>query len=369
MSDDPQNYSNLALANLRGNYPEAIIDFYDESGKKIGYNEPLFARFNPWGTVSFVNVLQRAGHDVVADGPISAYRAQIEVRIPNDASADAAVLPYASVIDRSSRDPVLIAPATGELAASYRLAGVLRAAGANDTLWRSDVILFNPESEMIDIALTFSYEIKGSRKESREILTLGPRQMRVWRDFVKEFLNLADSDRETYANSFLDIETTVDANHPNGHPLAVLAKTYNVTQNGKVGLSVQGFRTQDGASGTAGANKALVLTGLRSTSDYRSNVAIFYADPSKRLPGEVGATVRVFDALGQEIASQGLGLRSARPFAQLSIDSLVKDKSGDLSSLSVVIDSISGTDAIAAYSTVIDNKTGDATLDKAESMP
>lgn len=189
-------------------------------------------------------------------------------------------------------------------------------------------------------------------------------------DFVKWFLDLSDVDRDTYANSFLDVEASKGGSHPEGYPLVVLAKTYNSTTQGKVGLSVQGFRVDDGASGVASGPTSLVLTGLRASVEYRSNIAIFFADPSKQFTDvmDTGVTVQVFDATGAQIASQGVGLGQGRPFAQLSIDSLVKDKPGDLSSMSVVIDSISGSELIAAYATVIDNRTGDATLDKASPL-
>ncbi len=57
------------------------------------------------------------------------------------------VVPYASVSDIGSSDPVFVSPRPqGPLSSTYRVPGVVRSSGANGTFFKSRFVLYNPST-------------------------------------------------------------------------------------------------------------------------------------------------------------------------------------------------------------------------------
>ncbi len=170
---------------------------------------------------------------------------------------------------------------------------------------------------------------------------------------------IAVSDTTSYQSSFLDVTPTTG--DPNQEPLVVLGETYNETPNGHVGLQIPGYTPQDSASQT-GAYKRLALTGLASTTTFRTNLALFV------VAGATGKWVNV-----HVYSSQGTKLRDVPVYvdglSQVQDATLFGGLPGDLSRLSIVVDNIDDGVTVGGYATIIDKRSGAPTFVKAQPAP
>jgi len=197
-------------------------------------------------------------------------------------------------------------------------------------------------------------------------VTLQAQQSVDFEDFVKSWLPQGtDLDTTDYANSYVDVSPA----DGNTEPLLVMGQTYNDQPGGSVGFQVPGYTVEDGVTGN-GANRRLTMTGLASGTSYRTNVAVFL-DKIDTINVSAGATIRVVDGVSGEVKrSIPLGLSdSSGSFTQVNDDALFGGLTGDLTNMTLVIDSVSGTAPIGAYATVIDNKSGDAILVPGQPTP
>jgi pimeloyl-ACP methyl ester carboxylesterase len=348
-------YTNLGLVNLQNDWPKIQIDFLD--GLTAA---PLASRvvdMQPYQSLQINNALLDAGYAGTSD----LYTVKVKIL------QGTAVYPWASVIDAHSTDPIVVTP-TELPSNAYRIPGVVRLTGANGEHWRSRVTVSNPSSGSRKVHMVFSYVLcdtsgcAGSASLSGD-LVMSPGQTQSWDDFVKVWLSakggVTVDDATSYQNSFLDVSPA--AGDSNSDPLVVLGETYNDTPNGHVGLQVPGYTPLDGASRT-GAYKRLALTGLASTTAYRTNLALFV------IAGSTGkwCNVHVYSAYGTELKEIPVFVDG---ISQLSSTTLFGDLPGDLSRLSVVIDNIDDGVTVGGYATIIDNTSGDATFVKATPAP
>lgn len=358
LRDDTTNHTNLAIANLYSDYVTAEVTLWATDGTQLG--QPVTMQLNPFGVLQLTNILTGtppnggAGYDKVSK-PVDAYRAHIRI------VSGTAILPYASVIDDVSKDPVLVMGAKVQTS-SYRVPGMVRTAGKVGTLWRSDLVVYNASTSARSIRINYSWvDGGGTARSSGASISFAAGQIIQWIDFVKLWLGLSEIDTNPYINAFVDI-SPADAN---ADPILVTSRVYNNQPTGNVGLGVPGYTDADVAS-ASGPKKRLILAGLRSDSNYRSNVALFLASGSS--VSSAGATLKVYDVNGTFLASAGIPLSWATPFAQLSIDTMVAGSGGDKSNISVVVENLEGS-PISGYATIVDNRSGDGTLIPALPIP
>ena len=357
LRDEANNHTNLAIANLYNDYVTARVTFMGANGTQLG--QPVTMQLNPFGVQQLTNALTAAppagaGYDKGAN-QIPAYRAHIEL------VSGTAILPYASVIDDISKDPVLVT-GTKIPASTYRIPGMVRTEGKAGTLWRSDLVIYNTSSSARSVQIAYSWvDANGIGRISGASIPFAPGEIKQWLDFVRVWLGIAESDTSPYINAFVDVSPA----DGNADPILVTSRVYNNQPTGNVGLGVPGYTSSEIASGT-GAKTRLILAGLRSDANYRSNVALFLA--SGAASSSAGATLKVYDANGTFLAASGIGLTTAGSFIQLSIDNLVANSGGDKSNLSVVVENLTGA-PISGYATIVDNRSGDGTLIQALPIP
>ena len=361
LRDDATSHTNLAIANLYSDPATVEVTLWGANGARLG--QPVSLTLNPFGVRQLTNVLTAppgggAGYDKVAN-PVSTYRARVRV------VAGSALFPYASVIDDVSKDPVLVTGGAAP-ASSYRLPGMVRTEGRAGTLWRSDLVVYNPSVSNRSIRIAYSWiDGAGIRRSASADIPFSPGQILQWIDFVKDWLSLPASDTTPYVGAFVDVSPA----DSNGDPILVTSRVYNNTASGNLGLGIPGYTAADTA--TAGAtNTRLILAGLRSDASYRSNVALFLA--SGQGAANAGATIKVYDASGTFVTSAGIGLTPTGSFIQLSLDDLVSQPGTptgiDKSKLSVVVENLTGA-PVSGYATVVDNRSGDGTLVQALPIP
>ena len=283
-----------------------------------------------------------------------------------------AVFPYATVIDRRSTDPIVVT-ASDRPSSTYRMPGIVRLQGANNTVWRSRFYITNPSTTSRKATISYSFVpcdaagCKGRVTGLQNDVTLLPGETLWADDFPKVWLagfGFDVSDTTAYQSSYIDVfPAAVD---PNQEPLLVLGETYNDQPTGPVGLQVPGFTDADAASKT-GANKRLLLDGPRlERTSYRTNVALFVISGTTgkwvQRPRVVGRPARAWP---QDIPVRRLdhvrpaGQRHAlrRPLRQQGPalgrrDRLVRRRRPS-----------------SAYATIVDNTSGDATFVKAQPAP
>jgi len=203
----------------------------------------------------------------------------------------------------------------------------------------------------------------GGRSSPGQDIPLAAGETKAWDDFPAAWITgpgSTVSDDVTYGDSFIDVgpatgDTNVD-------PLLVLGETLNLQPTGTVGLQLPGFTDLDAGSKTS-AGKRLVLAGLASNDAFRTNVAFFLTSGSS---GSFKA--HVISDTGVELKSFGWTLGSSGPFKQFSDASLFGDLANKPDRITIIVDSLDGA-PVAAYATIIDNTSGDATFVKAQTAP
>jgi PKD repeat protein len=358
-------HMNFALANLAGDYATAQVQFFDTSGLQLGTT--IRVDLAPYG----VHQINRALSSKPSDGgagfttpPDGSFAAVVSLQ------SGTSVFPYATVINEHTGDPIVITPPTRP-STSYRIPGIVRAHGKNNTLFKSDLTLFNSSTSQRRVNVRYWYQssragvTSGVQTYAKE-LTLQARQSIDFRDFVKSWLPAgSDLDTTEYFNSYVDV--TPAGGDTSTEALLVLGQTYNDQPGGSVGFQVPGYTVDDGVT-ASGTNRRLTMTGLSSGTSYRTNVALFLDQQSINL--YAGATIKVVDASGAVVKSIPVALSDASgSFTQVNDDTLFAGLTGDISSMTVIVDGITGNAPIASYATVIDNTSGDAILIPGQPTP
>jgi hypothetical protein len=350
-------YTNIGLVNLiSADWSHAHLTFFDATGANLGV---LNVDVPPYGVTQLTKPLTSGSW--LAKPPQALYRVQVAV------DPGGAVFPYATVIDQASTDPIVVTP-TEQPLNTYRVPGLVRLAGANNTVWRSRFTISNPSTAGArNVHMVFSYvscDASGcaSRVSIIGDVTMNPGQTQSWDDFVKVWLtvkgHMSVDDATSYQDSFLD----VSPGDSNTDPLLVLGETYNSQPTGPVGLQLSGFTDLDGGSKTS-AGKRLLLTGLASNAGFRTNVAFFLTS------GTSGYfNVRVLSDTGVTLKTFGWNLSDSTPFKQFS-DSDLFGGVNKSDRMSIVVDSFDGSSPVAAYATIIDNTSGAPTFVKAQPAP
>ncbi len=358
--------TNITIANLKEETAEVEIVFRDAAGNVLG--TPARVRVEARGVKQLNAALSSA--PPVGDGPIggagwatptSHFSAEVRLK------TGTGVYPYATVIDQGTGDSIVVTPAPRPSAA-YRIPGIVRVKGKNGPFWVSDIAILNPSAKERRLRISYSYVKTGTslRIDAAQSMTFAPYEMKVGIDFVKVWLGLDETDEHGYASSYVDVSPAPDDAAPT-EPVVVSGKTYTPSGEGSVGLQIDPFVLQDGI-GAQAANRRIVLSGLSANSKYRTNVALFLTPGST---GNAQVDVHVLDAYGRESKKfLAIGLDANTPFVQLNSPDLFAGLvTDDYSRATVVIDTPRGSALVAAYATVIDDKSEDATFVAGQPAP
>ncbi|MCM3877230.1 MAG: PKD domain-containing protein [Thermoanaerobaculia bacterium] len=359
LRDDGSAYTNIGLVNLIStDWSHAHLTFFDGAGANLGV---LNVDVPPYGVTQLSRPLTNAGW--LGKPPLALYRVQVTVE------PGGAVYPYATVIDQTSTDPIVVTPTEQPLNA-YRIPGIVRLAGANNTVWRSRFVLHNPSTSARQVSVLYSYvPCDATGCGGRQLssgpgdISMAPGETKTWDDFPAAWLTAVPggsvSDNVSYGSSYIDVAPA--SGDTNQDPLLVLGETFNSQPAGPVGLQLSGFTDLDGGSKT-GAGKRLLLTGLASNDDFRTNVAFFLTSGTRG-----SFNLRVLSDTGVTLKSFGWDLTGSSPFKQFSDTDLFGGVNKS-DRMSIIVDSFDGS-PVAAYATIIDNRSGDATFVKAQPAP
>lgn len=237
--------SNIGFAEIGGASGEVHVRFYDKQGNDVADETYGIA---PFGHVQ-TNV-QPAGE---------ALRAEVTV------TGAARVLAYGSVVDNASGDAMFI-PAGRDLEG---MLPVIHGAGANGTMWRTDVWFANTTAGFRTVLIGWPEGPTGPLGAPPPTIELQPRASVVLRDFLREGFDIPDF------KAFPEPDPGV----------LVTSRTYTTSSDGTFGQFVP-----PGTPSTAPAT----LLGIENDAAFRTNIGAMSLAP---------AVVRfiAYDASGKEI--------------------------------------------------------------------
>ncbi len=325
--------SNLLLVNLdREAAAEVAVALEGPDGAPLASISGLTVA--PSDSLQLVELARRAG--IAAD--VDLY----SVRIAHDG---AILTAGASVIDNASGDPVQHM-AAGGFPDRLWLPGLAHLAGANGSIWRSDVTLWNPGPETLVLtAELFPEDAPDATFDLR--LELEPGAALRLEDVVT-----AMAGDGTELKGFLEL--TVDPASP-GSPV-VTARTFNLAESGTFGQAVPAFADSDLIPpGWRGC-----LPGVRGSSStelgFRTNLGLVNTSPVE----PSGLRLRLLDADGAELATVADYPIAPASSVQFNLLDAVGLGGTDLVG-SAVVEVRSG-GPVGAYLSVVDNLTQDPIL-------
>ncbi|HYR28667.1 MAG TPA: hypothetical protein VEU30_09380, partial [Thermoanaerobaculia bacterium] len=199
---------------------------------------------------------QKQLNSLLAQHGIALDDGRIEVQLT---SGEGKVTAFASVIDNRSGVPLLVSgvPLGATQSTRYVLPGVadLNTASAR---WRTDMRVFNPDSEARSATLTFHPQNNGGAPVTREI-TLGPGAIRTLDDVVQSLFGQAD------------IGGAVHVTTSETSSLVVTGRTYNITANGTLGQFIPAVTP---AEAVGRGERTLQILQAEDSVRYRTNLGL-----------------------------------------------------------------------------------------------
>jgi hypothetical protein len=254
--------------------------------------------------------------------------------------------------------------------------GVVRAAGANGTFFKSRFVLYNPSTSTAARTVSLTYSVRACdptnfclpRLEIHGQETLRAGETKTWEDFVADWVTANPDDlTRNFVSAWIDVAPS----DSNNDPLVVRADTYNAQPTGNFGTQVPGFvPAQDGAS-AAGPNKRLVIPRVVQSTDpttgYRTNLSFFLLSGTTAT-----AKVTFFRKSGSPLPIDPLYFTLTGDNALFQLNSsnafwdqvVADDKAAGVSAVIEAIDGVLG-----AYSSQVDNVSGDQTLVPGTPLP
>jgi hypothetical protein len=237
--------SNLGFAATTAQGGTVTVMLYDEFGAQVGTKNQSFL---PYDHRQIFDIFAASGAP-----PSTAARAVI--------TTDAPVVGYGSIADAGTGDPVAVMAERAEVlaktaATELAITAVAHAPGAESSLWRTDIRIYNPGDEAAIVVLAYHAKKTSQQNRPSETFTIGAGQILALDDAMLSGFGL-----ET-ANGGLMISSD--------EPVLAWSRTYN---QAPIGISGQSIPAVPVASVAKSGWKRL-YTGLNTVED-RSNAGFF----------------------------------------------------------------------------------------------
>jgi len=257
----------------------------------------------------------------------------------------------ASKVDQRSGDATTIDPIhyqqmdfgspakTGTDEEHFLVAVVARNAGLNDTLWRSELSVLNPESESQTIELRY---IPSEGEIQSLSFDLGPGEVFATPDILADYFPSVGNDKgalHVYSDK----------------ALAVSSRTYNLLPtDATVGQSIPGLAEGD----MVHPGEVWLLDSLRDDEDYRCNVGFAEYEGN-----DTEVTLVLFDTSAMSQRYLGYQVYTVPAYSQLQINRVFRSFGieGDVPQAMAYISISSEKGAVYSYASIVDNAIGDGT--------
>lgn len=320
---NPSFRTNIGLVNKTGTTVNTTLTLVDTDGSVIGM-KTIPVPGNNFQQVGLVSIF-----------PALSGLSKSGMSMKVQSSVEGAVSVYASTIDNRTQDPIFYPsiPAPGK---EVLIPAVARIPGGGGTFWRSDVTILNPTVTGMTLTLRLYVANADNRNAPTKSLAL-PAGRTV---------------------TIEDVITWLGAGNSNG---ALLISSAGPTVGPVVNSRTYTTRASDGgtfgqwidSTETSKFGMEAVVTGLRSDSDFRTNLGFVN---SGDVP--IGVTVRIYNRFSQEIAT---GFVTVLPKSQTqpSLASLFPHL--NIAALGPITMKATTDTAptLFAYGSVIDNRSGD----------
>ncbi|HUM02496.1 MAG TPA: PKD domain-containing protein [Thermoanaerobaculia bacterium] len=370
----PPAYTNIGFANL-GNIPATVnISFLTRTSGPVIFGNTFPLTVGPNRSMEMAKALRPA---LVGTGqPYETFLAESYYMLFEVVEAGARVVPYASVTDATSGDPMFLTPPpVGE--SPVRVPFVVRNSSTGEKT-RSRLFIFNTSGQSRKVSLTLSYrrcaagQACSDRAETSLTPTLDSGGTIHTEDLVHDwFANLGASINETdiYKDGYVDVAP----GDSNTDPLIVRGEIYNSQPNGNFGAPVPGLVPALHAATAGSARTRLTLPYVvpqSGQSGYRTSVA-FVALGDTSEPAQATVTLhQPYVGVGYPLA-EDRAITVDDKVLQLSLEelfpSLASFPAYPWGYYSLEIRVTSGT--LAAFSLVGDMVSSDANLIVARPLP
>jgi uncharacterized repeat protein (TIGR01451 family) len=316
-------HTNLGIVEGAGKSASAVISVFSGAGTKL-LDIP----------VTLAGGEQKQLNSFLAQNGITIDNARVEVKV---VGGEGQVTSYASVIDSNTTDPLLVSgvPLGGTGTTRFVVPGV----ASLDTglaSWRSDVRVFNSSNSPQTTTLTL-YPLGGGDPLTQSV-TVNPGEVKPLDDVVHSIFGAAN------LGGALHVTTATNV------PLVVTARTYDQTSHGTLGQFVPAVTLADAVGN---GSRPLQILQTEDSVRYRTNVGI--AEISGN-PVTVEISVILPDSRITPKVQIPLGAYQSTQLPILSSLGL-----GATYNARIAVRVIDGTGKIAAYGSVVDQTTQDAT--------
>ena len=315
--------TNVGIAEGSGNGASVLLRIFDSAGLKLR-DVPLTLAAGE----------QRQLNSLLASQGVELSDGRIEVQVLDGGGK---VTAYASVVDNTSKDPLLVAgtPLTQSGSTRWVLPG---AANLNNEVaqWRTDMRVFNYGAAPQNATLTFF--ASGSTEAKTAEVTLSPGAVLTLDNIVQSLFGAEN------AGGVVHLTTAAPAN------LVVTGRTYNQTANGTFGQFIPAVTTEM----AAGANeRPLHILQVEDSVRYRTNIGV--AEVTGQ-PATIEVQVFLPDSKATPTVTIPLAANEFRQFNVIRSLGL-----GNVYNARVLVRVVSGQGRVAAYGSVIDETTQDPT--------
>ncbi|HEX7136737.1 MAG TPA: DUF11 domain-containing protein, partial [Vicinamibacterales bacterium] len=316
-------HTNLGIIEASGKSASAVVSVFDGAGTKL-LDLP----------VSLAGGEQKQLNSFLAQNGITLDNGRVEVKV---VGGDGQITSYASVIDSTTTDPLLVSgvPLGGTGTTRFVVPGVasLDTGLAN---WRSDVRIFNSSNSPQTTTLTL-YPLGGGDPLTQSV-TVNPGEVKPLDDVVHSIFGASNT------GGALHVTTATNV------PLVVTARTYDQTSHGTLGQFVPAVTLADSVGN---GDRPLQVLQTEDSVRYRTNVGV--AEVSGN-PVTVEISVNLPDSRITPKVQIPLGAYQSAQLPILSSLGL-----GATYNARIAVRVVDGTGKVAAYGSVVDQTTQDAT--------
>jgi len=306
--------TNLGLVNLYSNPVIVDVDIRDSQGSTIA---------NPSLEVPAFSSIQASGLAGSTDGGYAVLSLY---------DLEASILPYLSVVDNESGDPIFvypIEPSSGRIT----VPAAAHSPGARDTIWRTDLDVLNPTSGTVTYNLSYLAQGRDNGVRPGYSFSLDPGQSRRHLDVVESVFGTEGAGA---------IQVT-----PSGGSVVVVSRTFTEEDTGTYGQFIPGF--QDSSALHAG--ETAILPGLKASNRYRTNIGF-----ASGVAGSVSVEYTIYGPDGTVLLEGSEALLSYGAIQIGDILSGIADQ--ELDAWAEVRTSTPGA-ILFPYASVVDNDSGD----------
>ena len=317
--------TNLGIVEAAGKQASVLVSAFNGTGTKL-FDLPLTLQ---------AGEQKQLNSFLAANGVTSLSNGRVEVRVTG---GDGKVTAYASVVDNTSNDPLLINGTSidGIGATRFVVPGIadISGGGAN---WRSDMRVFNAGNAPQNATLTFYPSASGAPVTAQ--VSIAPGEIKQLDDVLHTTLGV------TNLGGALHVTTNTAA------PLVVTARTYDQTANGTLGQFIPAVTAAD----AVGLNeRSLQILQAEESTRYRTNIGIVEVN-GKAATAEI--TVTLPNSKVTPVIQVPLGAFESKQIPVLSSLGL-----GSVYNARVTVRVTDGDGRVTAYGSVIDNVTKDPTF-------